>query len=61
MPLSGKEMVMLYEKAVWCFIRQTGSHVIMRHPDGRTFPIPMHRELDKGMEHALLKKLRRPV
>jgi predicted RNA binding protein YcfA (HicA-like mRNA interferase family) len=58
MPLSGMEMVRLYEKAGWRFVRQTGSHMIMRHPNGRTCPIPRHRELGKGLECDLLKKLK---
>jgi len=58
MPLSGKEMVRLFEKAGWEFVRQTGSHMIMRHEDGRTFPIPNHKELGTGLEHGCLKKLK---
>lgn len=58
MPLSGKEMVRLFEKAGWRFVRQTGSHMIMRHRDGQNFSIPNHRELDKGMEHKCLKVLK---
>ncbi len=58
MPLSGKEMVKLFEKAGWKVIRQKGSHVSMRYLDGTTWPIPLHREMDKGMEHACLKKLK---
>jgi mRNA interferase HicA len=58
MPLSGKEMVKLFEKAGWKTIRQKGSHLTMRNPDGAAWTIPLHRELDKGMEYACLKKLK---
>jgi len=58
MPLSGKEMVKLFEKSGWRFARQTGSHVHMECQDGRHASIPLHKELKVGMEHALLKKLR---
>jgi len=57
MPLSGKEMVRLYEKHGWFVLWQTGSHVRMgKGPERET--IPMHRELKKGTEHSLLKRLR---
>ncbi len=58
MPLSGKEMVKLYEKNGWIFIRQNGtSHRIMGK-NGQTEPIPMHKELSKGLECKLLKRMR---
>lgn len=56
MPLSGKEMVRLYEKAGWIFLRQKGSHVQM-WKDGVRESIPMHKELKVGTEHKLLKNL----
>lgn len=60
MPLSGKEMVRLYEKAGWAFIRQKSSHVTMLK--GRVHAtIPMHKELKPGMEHSLLKKLKKEI
>jgi predicted RNA binding protein YcfA (HicA-like mRNA interferase family) len=58
MPLSGKEMVKLFEKAGWERIRQKGSHVTMRSPSGRTWAIPIHKELRTGTEHESLKKLK---
>ena len=57
MPLSGWEMRRLFEKAGWVFDHQTGSHMIMRK-NGIQAVIPNHKELRKGMEHKLLKKLR---
>jgi len=57
MPLSGKDMVKLYEKDGWRFARQKGSHVIMEKC-GEHVSIPMHKELATGTEHGLLKKLR---
>lgn len=57
MPLSGAEVRRLFELQGWIFVRQNGSHMIMRK-DGRTVPIPNHKELKKGTEHDLLKKLR---
>jgi predicted RNA binding protein YcfA (HicA-like mRNA interferase family) len=56
MPLSGKEMLRLFEKNGWSKLRQTGSHVVVGK-SGERETIPMHKELKKGTEHALLKRL----
>lgn len=56
MPMSGKEMKQLYEKEGWEELRQKGSHVIMGRGNERE-TIPMHRELKKGTEAYLLKRL----
>jgi len=37
--------------------RQTGSHKILRHPDGRQVVVPMHpRELPMGTFRSILKQ-----
>ena len=56
MPLSGKDMLRLYKKAGWKVISQKGSHVKVAK-DRRREIIPMHKELKKGIEQALLKRL----
>lgn len=56
MPLSGDEMLQLYKKAGWKIISQKGSHVKVGKDILREI-IPMHRELKKGLEKALLKRL----
>ncbi len=56
MPMSGKDMLKLYEHRGWRQIRQKGSHVIVAKGTDRE-TIPMHRELKKGLERALLKRL----
>ncbi len=57
MPLSGKEMKRLFEKNGWIELRQKGSHLIMGKGNERE-TIPMHRELKKGLEQKLLKRLK---
>jgi predicted RNA binding protein YcfA (HicA-like mRNA interferase family) len=57
MPLSGKKMLRLYEKAGWIIISQEGSHVKVGKNNLRE-TIPMHKELKKGLEQALLRKLK---
>jgi predicted RNA binding protein YcfA (HicA-like mRNA interferase family) len=58
MPLSGKEMLKLYQRAGWIYLRQTGSHVHVLK-EGMHECIPMHKELRTGMERYLLKRLER--
>jgi len=57
MPMSGKDMQRLFEKAGWIAVRQKGSHLIMGK-NGERETIPMHKELGKGLEQKLLKRLR---
>lgn len=57
MPLSGKEMLKLYLKQGWVVLRQAGSHVVVGKGDERE-TMPMHKELKKGLEQKLLKRLR---
>jgi len=57
MPLSGKEMVKLFECSGWKVLRQKGSHVQMGKGSKRE-TIPLHRELAKGLEIKLLKRLK---
>ena len=57
MAMSGKEMLKLYYKSGWIFVREgKGSHTIVGKGSKRE-TIPMHRELKKGLERALLKRL----
>lgn len=57
MPMSGWEMKSLYEQAGWKALRQKGSHLIMGKGSERE-TIPLHRELKKGLEQKLLKRLK---
>lgn len=57
MPKSGKEMLSLFLKAGWEIARKRGSHVQISKGD-RHETIPMHHELKKGLESALLKRLK---
>ncbi len=56
MPKSGFEMARLYEQQGWVVLRQKGSHVQMGKGSQRE-TIPLHRELKKGLERKLLKRL----
>jgi len=56
MPISGKEMLKRYKKAGWEVLRRKGSHVVVGK-NGKHETIPMHKELKKGIENYLLKRL----
>lgn len=58
MPMSGEEMLKLYKKNGWTAVRQKGSHVIVKKENELPQTIPMHKELKKGLEQALLKRLK---
>lgn len=49
-------MLRLYKKAGWKVISQKGSHVKVGKGVEREI-IPMHKELKKGLEQNLLKRL----
>jgi predicted RNA binding protein YcfA (HicA-like mRNA interferase family) len=57
MPKSGKEILALYKRAGWKVLRQKGSHVFVGLGTERE-TIPMHKELKKGLEAYLLKRLK---
>jgi predicted RNA binding protein YcfA (HicA-like mRNA interferase family) len=54
--ISGTDMVRVLERAGFTFRSQKGSHRKLRHPDGRTAIVPMHRELAPGTLRSILKQ-----
>ena len=56
-PLKSGEMIRALEKLGFQHIRQSGSHAVYRHPDGRWATVPIHKgkELAKGLVHKILK------
>jgi predicted RNA binding protein YcfA (HicA-like mRNA interferase family) len=55
-PLSGAEVVSGLRRLGFERIGQRGSHVKMRHPDGRCAIVPMHAELAKGTLASILRQ-----
>ncbi len=55
-PLPAKKVVKALEKIGFQQIRQKGSHLFMRHPDGRTTLITMHpgEDIGKGMIRKII-------
>ena len=53
------ELLKLLKKDVWFEVRQSGSHIIMKHPTKRNIiPVPFHasKEVKKGTLNQILKK-----
>jgi len=58
MPISGKEMLKMFLKKDWEKVRHKAtSHVTIKKGNKRE-TIPMHKELKKGLEKKLLKRLK---
>lgn len=53
--LKATELIRALEKAGFQVIRQKGSHVRMKHPDGRVVTVPVHPGQDIG--RGLLRKV----
>ena len=49
------------ERAGFTVVHQRGSHVKMRHADGRTAIIPMHPELAPGTLRSILRQAKLTV
>lgn len=52
----GVRVVRALERVGFQVTRVSGSHHVMRHPDGRTVPIPVHpgRDMPKGTLRSVL-------
>jgi len=46
--LTGTEVVRALQKARFEVVRQRGSHIYMRHADGRATVVPVHKGEDLG-------------
>lgn len=53
--ISGKRLISILEKLGFVLQRQKGSHVFLKHPDGRSTVIPIHSNEDIGI--GLLSKV----
>ena len=53
--VSGKEVVIAPGKLGFTFVRQKGSHAILRRPN-RGCVVPLHREVSQGTLRGVLKQ-----
>ncbi|MBU7010081.1 MAG: type II toxin-antitoxin system HicA family toxin [Theionarchaea archaeon] len=56
-PLPSRKVIKILEKLGFQRVRQKGSHLFLRHPDGRTTLVPIHRgdELGPGLLKEIIK------
>ena len=56
--ISAIELIKILSKIGFRAVRQEGSHVFLRHEDGRTTVVPNHpgEKLDRGLLNKILKK-----
>jgi predicted RNA binding protein YcfA (HicA-like mRNA interferase family) len=45
--LSGRQVLAALERLDFAEVHRRGSHVKMRHPDGRVIVFPLHNEVDR--------------
>lgn len=57
--LTGKDIVALLKKEGFVLERQRGSHVFLRHPDGRAAVVPVHS--GEVIGPGLLTKIMRDI
>jgi len=55
--LRGREVIKALKNGGFHIVRQRGSHVRMKHPDGRVVTVPVHSGQDIG--RGLLRKILR--
>ncbi|MHB8330372.1 MAG: type II toxin-antitoxin system HicA family toxin, partial [Acidimicrobiales bacterium] len=54
--LSGADAVRALVKAGFVRVSQRGSHVKLRHADGRVAIVPFHKELARGTLRSVLRQ-----
>ncbi len=56
--LKARQLAKVLAKLGFKLIRQEGSHMFFKHPDGRTTLIPNHsgEEIDRGLLNKIIKK-----
>ncbi len=56
--ISARKLVKAFQNMGFEKMRQTGSHIVMKHEDGRITVIPNHKEVKKGtLRNGILKPL----
>lgn len=59
MPFKAREILIKLQRAGFVVARQSGSHVVLRHPDGRQTYVAMHPgDVPTGTFRAILKQAR---
>src|SRR5690349_18036169 len=55
--ISGRDCVKVLQKRGYLFVRQTGSHIIIRRTDPFSqITVPDHKELDRGTLRSIIRQ-----
>ncbi len=56
-PVKAEKVIKVLVKLGFTVVRQRGSHVILKHPDGRVAVVPVHQgeELGRGILREIIK------
>lgn len=56
--ISANELIKILSKIGFEIMRQSGSHIFLRHQDGRTTVVPNHpgEKIDRGLLNKIIKK-----
>ena len=46
--LGSRQVLRVLREHGFAEVRQSGSHVVLKHPDGRTVTVPVHKGRDLG-------------
>ena len=57
--ISGKELIKALQKRGFKITRQKGSHILLKHSDGRVTVVPVHKGHD--IDRSLLQKILRDI
>jgi predicted RNA binding protein YcfA (HicA-like mRNA interferase family) len=55
--LTARQILAILQRHGFVRTRQSGSHVVLRHPDGRRTTVPMHagRDLGRGLLRRIMQ------
>jgi len=55
--LTARERIAVLERRGFVRVRQSGSHLVLRHPDGRRATVPVHpgRDLGRGLLRQIMR------
>lgn len=61
--VSSREFIRALRRLGFAEVRQTGSHITLRHPDGRAVTVPDHggADIDRDFAKRLLRQAQVPV
>jgi len=56
--ISAHNLIKIFSKIGFKIMRQSGSHIFLRHEDGRTTVIPNHpgENIDRGLLNKIIRK-----